>query len=260
MCRFLIFFVRNLTGTTFLLHQTMPGGTQCLSPIPQGKMACPEIHTYTLSIASYAEGYKELLSLDCDTNLLDILLCFGLFTQFGSTNWQMVPTNSFFMQSTKKKFYEYSVSLGTQESYSMLAKRSQFLVWYSQNVVSLGLTFKEYAIQQLNSQSYESVEDQDNTESEYEVKCAMPFCQFGFLYQYQIPDILKISVVWKLELWKIKLFHTAAVEIARLCETTKRMLHRRVTKARLPRELMTFGAMVYGSIVEYYIYQYYSSA
>ncbi|CAO3701789.1 unnamed protein product [Rhizopus microsporus] len=35
------------------------------------------------------------------------------------------------------------------------------------------------------------------------------------------------------------------------------MLHRRVMKAKSPREFMTFGVMVYGSIVEYYIHQYY---
>jgi hypothetical protein len=62
---------------------------------------------------------------------------------------------------------------------------------------------------------------------------------------------------------EIKPFHTAAVDIdndiVRLGEITKRMLHRRVMKAKSPREFMTFGVMVYGSIVEYYIHQYHPS-
>ncbi|CAO3683164.1 unnamed protein product [Rhizopus stolonifer] len=62
---------------------------------------------------------------------------------------------------------------------------------------------------------------------------------------------------------EIKPFHTAAVDIdndiIRLGEITKRMLHRRVMKAKSPREFMTFGVMVYGSIIEYYIHQYHPS-
>lgn len=62
---------------------------------------------------------------------------------------------------------------------------------------------------------------------------------------------------------EIKPFHTAIVDIdndiVRLGEITKRMLHRRVVKAKSPREYMTFGVMVYDSIVEYYIHQYHPS-
>jgi hypothetical protein len=45
-------------------------------------------------------------------------------------------------------------------------------------------------------------------------------------------------------------------DIVRLGEITKRMLQRRVIKAKSPREFMTFGVMVDGSFVEYYIHQY----
>lgn len=45
-------------------------------------------------------------------------------------------------------------------------------------------------------------------------------------------------------------------DIVRLDEITKRMLHRRVTKTKLQREFMTFGAMIHDSIVECYIHQY----
>lgn len=59
---------------------------------------------------------------------------------------------------------------------------------------------------------------------------------------------------------EIKPFYTAATDIdndiVRLGEITKRMLHRRVMKAKSPRELITFGIMVHGSNVEYYIHQY----
>ncbi|KAL9544046.1 hypothetical protein PS6_008955, partial [Mucor atramentarius] len=59
---------------------------------------------------------------------------------------------------------------------------------------------------------------------------------------------------------EIKPFYTAATDIdndiVRLGEITKRMLHRRVMKAKSPREFITFGIMVHGSNVEYYIHQY----
>lgn len=59
---------------------------------------------------------------------------------------------------------------------------------------------------------------------------------------------------------EVKPFNTAAVDIdndiVRLGEITKKMLHRRVMNAKSSRELMTFGVMVHGSIVEFYIHQF----
>ncbi|KAI9356465.1 hypothetical protein BD770DRAFT_390283 [Pilaira anomala] len=59
---------------------------------------------------------------------------------------------------------------------------------------------------------------------------------------------------------EVKPFNTSTVDIdndiVRLGEITNRMLHQRVLKAKSIREYMTFGIMVYGSVVEYYIHMY----
>ncbi|KAG0757481.1 hypothetical protein G6F57_010553 [Rhizopus arrhizus] len=146
---------------------------------------------------------------------------------------------------------------------------------------------KEYRIQQLNFQSYRPVENQDNRETDYKIKYVVPFINSvfhvndRFQIYWDVPfdfyDCSNMSIqrrqtsdakfveIGGLEIGavEIKSFHTAAVDIdndiVRLGEITKRMLHRRVMKAKSPREFMTFGVMVYGSIVEYYIHQYHPS-
>lgn len=60
---------------------------------------------------------------------------------------------------------------------------------------------------------------------------------------------------------EIKPFNISAVDIdndiIRLAEISKRMLHKRVIKAKSSKELITFALMVHGSTVEYYIHKYY---
>lgn len=72
------------------------------------------------------------------------------------------------------------------------------------------------------------------------------------------------SVAWKLGAVEVKPFLPFLVDIdnaiVRLGKITKRMLQVRVSKAKSEREFFTFGVMVYGSVVEYYIHQYHLSA
>lgn len=62
---------------------------------------------------------------------------------------------------------------------------------------------------------------------------------------------------------EVKPYRTPAVDIdndiVRLGEMTKKMLHRRVVKAKSEKEFVTFGVMIYGSTVEFYIHQYHPS-
>ncbi|KAI7906290.1 uncharacterized protein BX663DRAFT_529107 [Cokeromyces recurvatus] len=143
---------------------------------------------------------------------------------------------------------------------------------------------KDYKLQQLNFHSYKPVEDQDNRENDYKIKYVVPFVNSvfhvndRFQIYWDLPfdfyDCSNMSIqhcqtsdakfveINGLEIGavEIKPFHTAAAdidnEIVRLGEITKRMLHRRVMKAKSLRKFMTFGVMVYGLIVEYYIHQY----
>ncbi|KAG2196295.1 hypothetical protein INT46_008379 [Mucor plumbeus] len=113
---------------------------------------------------------------------------------------------------------------------------------------------KEYKIQQLNSHLYKPMEDKDNRETDYQIKFVVPFHRQTSDAKFVEIGSLGFGAV------EIEPFHTAAAsidnDILRLGKISKRMLHRRVMKAKSPREFMTFGVMVGGSVVEYYIHQY----
>ncbi|KAI9362409.1 hypothetical protein BD770DRAFT_408206 [Pilaira anomala] len=143
---------------------------------------------------------------------------------------------------------------------------------------------KEYRILQLKSNLYKAVEEQVNGETDFKIKYVTPFISSPFILhdkfqvywdaqldcyncsdmsilRRQTPDA-KFVEIGGVEIGavEVKPFNTSTVDIdndtVRLGEITKRMLHQRVLKAKSLREYMTFGTMVYGSVVEYYIHMY----